>query len=194
MGGSRVSRSTRRDIGPTGSGTYPVDLAEVVTEEHDSGADTRAGGRLERDLELAVEDVAGHDERRRLLLLLDAEDGAIGAVGDEVAELLGEEVRLALGEVDGDRLAEGRERRAGCCFRNCGGQLSEIPAGALHAASFSSQKRQSVHAYSCRAGCMPTTSAPTPAGPSVAPSWRQGGFGRSSCRTSVVQGVQLGYA
>lgn len=94
--------------------TYPIDLAKIVTKQHNSGADTGTRRRLELNLELAVEQVAGHDKRRRLLRLLDGEDGAIRAVGDEIAELRREEVRRALGEVDGDGLAEGREGRAGC--------------------------------------------------------------------------------
>jgi hypothetical protein len=101
-GGITLSEVVGLDLGGVATEPLPVDLVEVIGLQNEAGDNTGTGRGSDGDVNLAEEDVLGARDGRGVALVLDGEDGTeLVVVGQGSTIGKGEEVVLALGEVDG---------------------------------------------------------------------------------------------
>ncbi len=106
--GSRVALAevVGLDLGGVTAKPLPVDLVKVVGLEDEAGDNTLAEGGLNRNVDLAEEDILVGTDRGSIGLLVDGEDSTVVGVVDRGAIKLVEDIILALGEVDVDGTSE----------------------------------------------------------------------------------------
>jgi hypothetical protein len=105
--GLALSKIVRGGVRVVAAHEFPVDLIEVVAEEHDGADDADAGGRLHPDLGAAEENVELGAERGAVALLVDGKVSAAAVVRGAAHRLLPHGGLGLGGEVEADVGSEG---------------------------------------------------------------------------------------